>query len=101
MKKSWVFCAFLAFVLAVIFNENGGFSKKSEEASLSQEELSFANTLNEENRRTFVKLFSPEQRELAIKSKGMAPNVAVQTVEKEIAIEVVHANDFAETTLVR
>ena len=67
----------------------------------SAEELAFANTLNEENRRIFVTSFSPEQRKLALKSKEMIPNAAVQTIAKEIAIEIVQNNNFAETTPVR
>ena len=101
MKKSWVLWAFLAFAAAVIVNENGGFGGKAKETSLSEEELAFANTLDAENRRSFVTLFTPEQRKLALKCKEMLPNIAVQTVDKEIAIEIVQNNDFAETTLVR
>ncbi len=101
MKKSWVLWAFLAFATAVVVNESGGFGENGKEAKLSQEERSFASALDAENRRTFVAVFTPEQRKLAIKCKELLPNIAVQTVDKEIAIEIVQNNDFAETTLIR
>lgn len=101
MKKSFVLWAFLAFAAAVVVNETGALSGKSEEAKMNREEQAFANTLNPENRRTFVKLFSAEQRKHALAKQGMIPNEVVQTLAKEIAVEVVQANNFEETTLVR